>query len=129
MVCSIFGMWQPTHSLLEEPGLWCVCCSIVAARGPFGEFGTWHSRHITLAGFSKSALFEVPCTSWQLKQVIPCVYIKLVTKSFPCIRFLCAVPSAKWVNVVSPSLCSSSFQNLLRSRPTWKQQASPRTSR
>ena len=45
-----------------------------------------------------------PCGSWQLKQVTPRSYIRLVAKSLPCIRFLCAVPSAKCVNVVSPSL-------------------------
>ena len=48
---------------------------MVAACGPFGEFGPWHSRHITFAGFSRSALFSVPWTSWQLLQVTPCVYI------------------------------------------------------
>ena len=37
----------------------------------------------------------VPCTSWQLKQVTPRVYITLCTKSLPCIRFLCAVPSGE----------------------------------
>ena len=38
------------------------------------------------------------------------MYIALWTKSLPCIRFLCAVPSGKCVNVVSPGLCSSSSQ-------------------
>jgi len=33
----------------------------------------------------------VPCTSWQSKHVTPRRYITLCTKSFPCIRFLCAV--------------------------------------
>src|SRR5215831_14429452 len=78
MVCSIFGMWHPTHSLPVEPDLWCVCCSMVGARGPFGEFGPWHSRHITFAGFNRSALLAVPWTSWQLKHVTLCVYITLV---------------------------------------------------
>src|SRR5471030_1893546 len=110
MVCSIFGMWQFTHSFPLDPVRWCVCCSTVAVCGPLGALGPWHSRHITLAGFSRSAWFAVPCTSWQLKHVTPRVYMTLVTKSFPCIRFLCAVPSAKCVNVVSPSLCSSSCQ-------------------
>ena len=56
-------------------------------------------------------------TSWQLKQVTPRAYITLCTKSLPCIRFLCAVPSAKCVNVVSPSLCSSSFQKSFSCSP------------
>ena len=60
--------------------------------------------------FRQVGIVAVPCTSWQLKQVTPRVYITLCTKSLPCMRFLCAVPSAKWVNVVSPGLCSSSFQ-------------------
>jgi hypothetical protein len=47
-------------------------------------------------------------------------YMRLVTKSFPCIRFLCAVPSAKCVNVVSPSLCSSSCQKSAKFKPIWK---------
>src|SRR4029077_9390105 len=89
---------------------WCVCCSTVAVCGPFGDLGPWHCRHTTLAGLSRSAVFCVPCTSWHEKQVTPRVYITLCTKSFPCIRFLCAVPSAKCVKVVSPSLCSSSSQ-------------------
>src|SRR6202051_4872960 len=57
---------------------------------------------MTLEGFSNSPSFAVPCTSWQLEQVMPCVYITLFTKSLPCIRFLWAAPSAKWVKVVSP---------------------------
>ena len=64
-------------------------------RGPFGEFGPWHVRQRSRAGLIRSALFAVPWTSWQLKQVTPRVYITLCTKSLPCIRFLCAVPSAK----------------------------------
>src|SRR6266850_87324 len=36
-ITAIFGMWQLTHSLPAEPGAWCVCCSIVAVCGPFGE--------------------------------------------------------------------------------------------
>ena len=56
------------------------------------------------------ASLSVPCASWQLKQVTPCAYMRLDTKSLPCMRFLWAVPSAKCVKVVSPSLCSSSFQ-------------------
>ena len=36
---SIAGMWQATHSLPALPSLWCVCSSIVAVRGPFGEDG------------------------------------------------------------------------------------------
>src|SRR2546423_15627603 len=93
---------------------------MLAACGPFGEFGPWHVRHRSLAGLTRSALLPVPCTSWQLKQVTPRVYITLCTKSFPCIRFLCAVPSAKCVNVVSPSLCSSSSQKSDSLRPTRK---------
>ena len=58
--------------------------------------------------------WAVPCESWQLKHVTPRRYIRLCTKSLPCMRFLCAVPSAKCVNVVSPSLCSSSSQKSLR---------------
>ena len=68
-------------------------------RGPFREPGAWQSRHISFAGFRSCALFSVPWTSWQLKQVTPRRYITLWTKSFPCIRFLCAVPSGKCVNV------------------------------
>ncbi len=37
--CAIFGMWQPTHSFPGLPGLWCVCASMLGARGPFGECG------------------------------------------------------------------------------------------
>ena len=77
-------------------------------------------RQSSLAGLIRSALLPVPCTSWQLKQVTPRVYIRLCTKSLPCIRFLCAVPSAKCVNVVSPSLCSSSFQKSFRLRALLK---------
>src|SRR5579884_3745348 len=87
-----------------------VCASTVGARGPFGEFGPWHSRHRTFAGLIRSALLPVPCTSWQSKQVMPRVYMTLVTKSLPCMRFLCAVPSAKCVKVCSPGLCSSRRQ-------------------
>ena len=39
IVCSIFGMWQAMHSLPGLLGLWWVCSSTVAARGPLGEFG------------------------------------------------------------------------------------------
>ena len=39
MVCSIFGMRQPMHSLPVDPARWCVCCSIVAVCGPLGERG------------------------------------------------------------------------------------------
>ena len=35
IVCSIAGMWHATHSFPLESALWCVCASIVAARGPF----------------------------------------------------------------------------------------------
>ena len=55
----------------SRPGDACAA-SMVGACGPFGEFGPWHSRHSTFAGFSRSALFSVPWTSWQLKQVTPC---------------------------------------------------------
>src|SRR5579884_720774 len=59
MVCSIFGMWQLTQSSPGLPALWCVCASTVGARGPFGEFGPWHSRHRTFAGLIRSALLPV----------------------------------------------------------------------
>ena len=62
-----------------------------------------------IALLAHNAGLSVPCGSWQLKQVTPRAYIRLWTKSFPCMRFLCAVPSAKCVKVVSPSLCSSSL--------------------
>jgi hypothetical protein len=52
------------------------------------------------------------------EHVMPRRYIRLCTKSLPCIRFLCAVPSAKWVNVVCPSGCSSSGQKSRRCGPT-----------
>ena len=42
---------------------------------------------------------------------------RLWTKSLPCMRFLCAVPSGKWVKLVSPSLCSSSFQIIRQLQP------------
>src|ERR1041385_1217099 len=91
MVCSILGMWHAMHSLPALSALWCVCASMVVGRGPLGEFGPWHCRHRTLAGRIRSALFSVPCTSWQVKHVMPWVYITLFTKSFPCMRFLLAV--------------------------------------
>src|SRR5947207_14870257 len=96
---------------------------MVVVWGPFGEFGPWHWRHTTLAGFRRSALFSVPWTSWQLKQVTPRAYIRLVTKSLPCIRFLCPVPSGKCVNVVSLSYFSFNFQNIFSSSPTLIQTA------
>jgi hypothetical protein len=45
------------------PARWWVCASMMAPRGPFGEFGPWHSKHVTLAGFNKAALSSVPWTS------------------------------------------------------------------
>src|SRR5205814_2472439 len=39
IVCSIFGIWQATHSLPVLPSLWCVCSSIDAACGPFCVLG------------------------------------------------------------------------------------------
>ena len=60
----------------------------LAACGPFGDDGPWHVRHTCPAGLIRSALLPVPCTSWQLKQVTPRLYIALCTKSLPCIRFL-----------------------------------------
>src|SRR3982751_1693173 len=110
IVCSIGGIWQATQSLPALPRAWCVCCSIVAARGPFGDIGPWQDRQRSRAGLIRSALCGVPCTSWQLKQVTPRLYIWLCTKSLPCIRFLCAVPSAEWVNDVVPRVCSCSRQ-------------------
>jgi hypothetical protein len=76
---------------------------MVGARGPFWLLGPWQLKHIFLAGFRSIASFADPCASWQLKQVTPRVYIRLCTKSFPCIRFLWAVPSGKCVNEFSPS--------------------------
>src|ERR1019366_7167880 len=90
----------------------------VAARGPFGELGPWQSRQTSLPGLRKLPSYAVPCASWQVKHVTPCVYMRLVTKSLPCIRFLWAVPSAKCVNVVSPSLCSSRLHTSLSFRVT-----------
>ena len=55
-------------------------------------------------------------TSWQLKQVTPRVYIALCTKSLPCIRFLCAVPSAKWVNVGLAQLVLFQLPEVLAAR-------------
>src|SRR3954447_12503684 len=46
----------------------------VAVCGPMGDFGPWHSRQTTLAGLMRSAGFSVPCTSWQLEHMIPCVH-------------------------------------------------------
>lgn len=59
-VCAILGMWQPTHSLPGLPGLWWVCCSIVRARGPFGDWGLWQSRQSVVAGFRSRALLSEP---------------------------------------------------------------------
>ena len=78
-----------------------------------------------MAGFHKSALLSVPCASWQLKQLTPCVYMRLVTKSLPCMRFLWAVLRRN-VNVVSPSLCSSSFRNRPDAGPYGSRRASHR---
>ena len=111
IVCSIFGMWQATHSLPGAARLVMRVlprsCRVRAVR----RFGPWQSRHISLPGLTQHRR-RWPCRarSWQLKQVTPRAYIRLCTKSLPCMRFLCAVPSGKCVNVVSPSLCSSSFQ-------------------
>src|SRR5687767_6860466 len=94
IVGAIFGMWHSTQSLPRLAAGCFVCASIVVPRGPVGEFGPWHVRQSCCAGLMRSALYAVPCTSWQLAHVTPLVYIALCTKSFPCIRFLCAVPSA-----------------------------------
>ena len=77
-------------------------------------------RSASLARGSPGILHSLACVASRrsrchadrgsVKQVTPRVYIRLCTKSLPCIRFLCAVPSGKCVNVSSPSLCSSSFQ-------------------
>src|SRR6185436_10258637 len=85
--------------------------------GPFGEVGLWQLKQMSRAGLIRSASFGVPCESWQLEHVTPRRYITLCTKSLPCMRFLCAVPSAKCVKVVSPSLCSSSSQYFFSSSP------------
>ena len=54
-----------------DPALWCVCCSIVFVCGPLGDAGPWHCRQMVVAGSRRSALFSVPCTSWQLAHVTP----------------------------------------------------------
>jgi hypothetical protein len=69
--------------------------------------------HDPRGGFNKPALLAVSCTSGQLKHVMPHVHTA-DHKSFPCILLLCAVPSAKCVNVVPPGLCSSSVENLFK---------------
>ena len=84
---------------------------------PVRRFRTVTREAEHCAGLMRSALLPVPWTSWQLKHVTPRVYITLCAKSFPCIRFLWAVPSAKCVNVCSPSLCSSSSQKSCSLRP------------
>src|ERR1700722_12437580 len=69
---STAGMWQATHWLPALSSLWCVCSSRVAVRGPSDDDGPWQSKHRP-----------------------PRRYITLWTKSLPCMRFLCAVPSGK----------------------------------
>src|ERR1700686_660262 len=118
MVSAIGGIWQAMHALPALPAAWCVCCSMLAACGPFWVLGPWQVKQSALPGSRTIAWLSVPCGSWQLKQVTPRAYIRLSTKSLPCMRFLCAVPSAKCVKLPSPSLCSSSCQKSARFKPT-----------
>jgi len=104
---SGLGMPDRDYYLSDDP-------QIVKTREAYRKY---LADMMTLAGFSSCALLSVPCTSWQEKHVMPCEYIALCTKSLPCMRFLCAVPSAKCVKVVSPSLCSSSCQKSRRFLP------------
>jgi hypothetical protein len=80
-ICAIFGMWQLTQSLPADPGWWCVCCSVVPVCGPFGDLGPWQVRQTRRADLIRSALFGVPCGSWQLAHVTPRVYIRLWMKA------------------------------------------------
>ena len=73
MVCSIFGMWQFTHSLPALPALWCVCCFDRGRARAVGRIGSVALQAHHAGGLARrSALLSVPWTSWQLKQVTPC---------------------------------------------------------
>ena len=79
---------------------------MVAACGPFCVFGPWQARQTLLPGLRSIASLSVPCGSWQLKQVTPRAYIRLGTKSLPCMRFLCAVPSGEMGEASSRPACA-----------------------
>ena len=131
IVCSIFGMWHATHSLPALPArVMRVRLDASPRAGRSASSGRGRSGTDRRAGLIRSALFAVPCTSWQLKQVTPRVYITLCTKSLPCIRFLCAVPSGKCVNVVSPELVLLELPEVLQvRRPGESRPASRSTAR
>jgi len=60
IVSAIWGMWQATQALPGLPAAWCVCCSIVAARGPFCPFGPWQVRHSPLPLARRMATLSLP---------------------------------------------------------------------
>jgi hypothetical protein len=86
----------------------------------------WHSRHNSFAGRIRSASFPVPCTSWQVKHFTPCLYVTLCTQSFPCMRFLCAVPSENCVSSFSRDAAAPSARN--RAAATGRQNRRPNRS-
>ena len=48
------------HYPLARIAVTCRAHGLRPIDGPFGDFGPWHSRHMTFAGFSRSALLAVP---------------------------------------------------------------------
>src|SRR5450755_2969231 len=101
-------MWHETHRLPALSDLWCVCASRLDTKGPVWAFGAWQVRQRELPFARSIDTLSFPWGSWHEKHVTPRVYIRLWTKSLPCIRFLCDVPSGNCVKLVSPGLEVSS---------------------
>ena len=103
IVCSIAGMWQARTRCRSSGMVMRVLLDARRVRTVRRLRAVARQAHF-VGRLERCALCRVPWTSWQLEQVTPCVYITLCTKSLPCIRFLCAVPSGKMREVVSPEL-------------------------
>ena len=117
-VSAIFGMWQAMHSLpvlprgvmgmlLDRGGMRPILRvrSVAAEANPIPLL----AHHPRVFGAVRIVTIEAGDAA-RIHQAL--------TKSLPCMRFLCAVPSGKCVKLVSPSLCSSSCQKSARFNPT-----------